>query len=75
MNKFLDKIIVESNKVQVKIEQKENKLRKIYSKVLQISTDIEHRSKYLCPPVYVPWGHNCKENCTHGGVSNGSKSK
>lgn len=34
MNKFLDKIIVESNKVQVKIEQKENKLRKIYSKVL-----------------------------------------
>lgn len=34
MNKFLDKIIIESNKVQVKIEQKENKLRKIYSKVL-----------------------------------------
>lgn len=34
MNKFLDKIIMESNKVQVKIEQKENKLRKIYSKVL-----------------------------------------
>lgn len=34
MNKFLDNIIVESNKVQVKIEQKENKLRKIYSKVL-----------------------------------------
>ena len=34
MNKFLDKIIVKSNKVQVKIEQKENKLRKIYSKVL-----------------------------------------
>lgn len=37
MNKFLDKIIIESNKVQVKIEQSENKLRKIYSKVLVTS--------------------------------------
>lgn len=37
MNKFLDKIIIESNKVQVKIEQNENKLRKIYSKVLVTS--------------------------------------
>lgn len=34
MNKFLEKIIFESNKVQVKIENKENKLRGIYSKVL-----------------------------------------
>ena len=34
MNKFLDKIIVESNNVQVKIENKENKLRGIYPKVL-----------------------------------------
>ena len=34
MNKFLDKIIVESNKVQIKIEDKENKIRGIYPNVL-----------------------------------------
>lgn len=34
MNKFLDKIIVESSKVQIKIENKENKLRGIYPNIL-----------------------------------------
>lgn len=37
MNKFLDKIIIESNKVQIKIENKENKIRGIYPKVLLTS--------------------------------------
>lgn len=34
MNKFLEKIIIESDKAQTKIEKKENELRGIFSKVL-----------------------------------------
>ncbi len=34
MNNFLDKIIIESDKVQIKIENKENKLRGIYPSIL-----------------------------------------
>lgn len=47
MNKFLDKIIVESNKVQVKIEDKENKLRGLYPKVLITSFKGKNNSSSL----------------------------
>lgn len=47
MNKFLDKIVIESNKTKVKIENKENKIRGIYSNVLITSFKGKNNSTTL----------------------------